>query len=463
MDRDELLGARNRQKTDFAWVDLRGQDLRSVDLRQCNLRQAKLENADLELANLARASLIKVEADGANFSQAILDEVRGTNAALAGANLEAAILNHSDLHKANLSQARLTRAQLEKVRLSQSVLIQADCANSFATDVNLNGAQLQGSVWSKSQMLQANLSGANLTECDFQGADLRAADLREATLDNTDFSNTDLRGAKLSWGTNPLEHATFTGAIMPDGVAFDENWQPPQIQKKPVPYLRPAPPPPQTRDRPNRFLLINPFFEVAGAGPKDPPPPPKTLKEWKQRLPWTGLLGLLCAYAIWGGALFQLNAPMTAIALMLLASLLPAADLATIPYMPLVGYLAMMLSLPDPTFSALIAAVAIVVGLALGISGKVSIGWSGSKAMQATLWCTEAVISVILLALFVFSGGSLSYSSLPAAFFAVFATVLIGLCAPSWPIMESEGFSTVQRSVISFAVTAIGLWLGNFF
>ncbi|MEM9244900.1 MAG: pentapeptide repeat-containing protein [Cyanobacteria bacterium P01_F01_bin.153] len=461
MDRDELLQSRDRQRTDFTWVDLRGQDLRSLDLRQCNLRQAKLEAAHLELANLAKASLIKVEADGADFSQAILNDVRGTNALFNGANFEAAILNHSDLHKAQLTQAQLTRAQLEQVRLTQSDLTGAHCGGSFATDVNLKGAKLTDSVWSKAQLVRADLSGANLSQSDFQGADLQEADLRGAVLDGTNFSETDLRGAKLTWGENPLENAIFTGAIMPDGVAFDENWQPPQIQAKPVPYLRPPPPPPQTIERPNRFLLINPFFKVPNVGPKKPAPP-KTLKEFGRRLPWPGLVGLVCAYAGWGAVMKLLNAPIAAIALILLGSLLPAAEIAAIPYVPFIGYLAIMLSLA-PTFSAFIAATAIVVGLALGVSGKISVGWSSSKAMQASLWCMEGVISVIMLFLFVFSGGSVSYVSLPIAFLSVFGTVLVTLCALAWPMMESEGLSTGQRSVVSFGVTALGLVLGYLF
>ncbi len=462
MDRDELLQARDRQRTDFAWVDLRGQDLRSLDLRQCNLRQAKLEQTNFELANLAKASLIKVEGSGANFSQAILNHVRGTNAVCNGANFEAAILNHGDFHKAQLVQARLTKAQLEQVRLTQSDLTSAHCGESFATEVNLKGSQLQGSMWSKAQLLRADLSGANLAQCNFQGADLRSANLQEAILDGTDFSETDLRGAKFTWGENPLKNATFTGAIMPDGVAFDDHWQPPQIQAKPVPYLRPAPPLlPQTRDRPNRFLLFNPFFQVPDVGPKKPLPP-KTLKEWKQRLPWTGLLGLACAYGAWGAVMILLKAPIVAIALILLGSLLPAAELATIPYVPFIGFLGMMLSL-DPIFSALIGATAIVVGLALGISGKISVGWSSSQAMQASLWCSEGVVTVILLFLSIFAGGSVSYASLPIASLSIFGTVLIALSAPTWVVMESEGLSTVQRSVISFSVTTLGLLLGNLF
>ncbi|MEM6503744.1 MAG: pentapeptide repeat-containing protein [Cyanobacteria bacterium P01_C01_bin.89] len=461
MDRDELLQCRDRQRTDFTWVDLRGQDLRSLDLRHCNLRQAKLETAHLELANLAKASLIKVQADGADFSQAILNDVRGTNALFNGANFEAAILNHSDLHKAQLTQARLTKAQLEQVRLTQSDLTGAQCGESFATEVTLKGAQLTGSNWSKAQLVRADLSETNLAQCDFQGADLRSANLQEAILDGTNFSETDLRGAKLTWGENPLENAIFTGAIMPDGVAFDENWQPPQIQAKPVPYLRPSSPPqPQTLERPNRFLLVNPFFKVPDVGPKKPAPP-KTIQELGQRLPWTGLVGLVCAYAGWGAVMKLLSAPMAAIALILLGSLMPAAEIAAIPYVPFIGYLAILLSLA-PTFSAFIAATAIVVGLALGISGKISVGWSSAEAIQASLWCMEGVVSVIMLFLFVFSGGSVSYASLSIALLSIFGTALVTLCALAWPMMESEGLTTKQRSIVSFLVTASGLALGYF-
>lgn len=463
MDRDDLLQARNRERTDFPWVDLRGQDLRSLDLRQCNLRQAKLENTNLSQADLADASLIKAEANRANFSQAILTEVRGTGAFFNGANFEAAILTGANLHKAQLEQAQLSRAQMENIHLEKGDLTRADCAQSLATDANLREAQLQGGIWSKAQLTGADLAGADLTNCNFQGADLRSADLRETQLDNTDFSETDLRGAKLSWGTNPLDNARFTGAIMPDGVAFDGDWQPPQIQAKPVPYLRPAPPPPQTRDRPNRFLLINPFFQVPDVGPKDPPPPPKTVTEWRKRLPWIGLLGLLCAYAGWGAILIKLNTPLTAIALLLLSALLPAVDLATLPYMPLMGYIAALLAFPNPIFQALTLAVALVTGLALGISGKISIGWSSWRSLQATLWITETVVAVMLLFLWTFGGGSVSFVSLPLTLLALFGTGLVALCAPSWIILQEQGLSSLQRSLVSLMVTAGGLLLGNIF
>ena len=354
MDRDELLKARDRQQTSFPWVDLRNQDLRSLDLRQCNLRQAKLEGADCSLANLVNACLIKVEAHQVSFEQALLNQVRGTNAILTGANLEAAILSQSDFHKANFQQARLANAQAEQVNFSQSNLVQAECQNILATEADFQEAQLQGGIWVKARLTRANFAGADLTHCNFQGADLRSVDLRDAQLDNTNFSEADLRGAKLTWGTNPLHHANFTGAIMPDGVAFDDQWQPPQIQAKPEPYLRPAPPPaPQTPDRPNRFTLVNPFFEVPGAGPKELPPPPKTLGQWRRRLPWAGLVGLMCAYGGWGAILIHLQAPLTAIALLLLSSFLPAMDVAPLPYIPLMGFVAVILAIPNSSWISL--------------------------------------------------------------------------------------------------------------
>ena len=462
MNRDELLQARERGKTDFQWVNLRGQPLRSLDLRECNLRQAKLEQTDLSLANLANACLIKAEANRVNLSQAILSEVRATGAFLNGANLEAAILTGADLNKAQLARAQCSQAHMDGVKLVNGDLTGADCSECLASDADLQGAQLQGASWSKAQLSRANLSQANLTECNFQGADLRSVNLREAQLDNTDFSEADLRGAKLSWGANLLQKAQFAGAIMPDGLPFDGGWQPPQIQAKPVPYLRPAPPPPQTRDRPNRFLLVNPFLEVPNMGPQELTPP-STLGEWGRRLRWAGLVGLVCAYAGWGAVLGELNAPLTAIALFLLSAFLPAVDLGAIPYMPLMGFVAAVLAFPNPVFQSIILAVAIITGAALGVSGKVSIGWSSWRSLQAALWIAETVIAVMLLALWTFAGGSLSFASLPLVGLSVFGAGLVGLCAPSWLLLQSQGLSSRQRSLVSLAVTVMGLWLGRLF
>jgi uncharacterized protein YjbI with pentapeptide repeats len=144
-----------------------------------------------------------------------------------------------DKHIINLSRANLSRANLSGADLSGADLSGASLMRANMASVNLSEANLSGADLSEANLFQADLRGANLDYADLSGADLFEADLRgalllavlfqaklrEATLSGVDLSGTmlieaDLSGANLS-GANLTQEQwervkSLQGAIMPD-------------------------------------------------------------------------------------------------------------------------------------------------------------------------------------------------------------------------------------------------------
>ena len=120
-----------------------------------------------------------------------------------------------DLSGANLREWRFSGANLSGANLSE-----ADLSGANLSEANLSEADLSGANLSEANLSGANLSGANLSEADLSGANLSGAilseaDLPGAILSGAILSKANLSGANLS-GANLsiLRRANLSGAIL---------------------------------------------------------------------------------------------------------------------------------------------------------------------------------------------------------------------------------------------------------
>jgi Pentapeptide repeats (8 copies) len=163
MNDDHLAVLKKDVATWNAWRHRRRNDVFRPDLAGADLRDADLRDVDLHDATLTKANPGRREPDGADLTNAILND----------ANLTNAILND-----ANLSNADLRDANLE---------------NAILNDANLIRANLIGAILNGSNLTNANLNGAILSQTDFDSAACR----------NTVFAAVDL---SVAIGLESIDH-----------------------------------------------------------------------------------------------------------------------------------------------------------------------------------------------------------------------------------------------------------------
>ena len=173
-DRDKA-GCVTALRTNFARAELSGAILSGIDARGATFEEAVLEDADL----------VEALVSGANFSQARLDKANLTGGSQAfGANFAIA-----SLQGANFNGARLLGADFRWSSMQSAIFDYA----------RLEGAQLEGSDAEAASFYKAHLEGANLS-----GIRLKAADLRDARVWMTEAPDPakadliDLEGLRIS-------------------------------------------------------------------------------------------------------------------------------------------------------------------------------------------------------------------------------------------------------------------------
>jgi uncharacterized protein YjbI with pentapeptide repeats len=189
-------------------------DLEGADFSEAALDNAALAEAHLEQVNLRGSSLEHADLGGAHLSRADLSSARMYFANLSQPNTTRRVLTKPlrpdpdkvEAHSgANLNLARLSRADLRHADLSGAQLM-------FST---VRGANLQGATLCKADLTGADLSKANLTLADLRGADLEAADLTGAKLDQAE-----LDGATLNTQTK-VTAAQLSHARSQDGITIN--------------------------------------------------------------------------------------------------------------------------------------------------------------------------------------------------------------------------------------------------
>ncbi|AFY42277.1 pentapeptide repeat-containing protein [Nostoc sp. PCC 7107] len=168
---------------DDAIADLTQVQMKQANLTDANLSRVLLTGSDLSRASLNRANLESARLIGANLS----------SAQLVGADLQGAVLENASLTGADLGDAKLNEANLYAARLGRVIAIGTQLSFANLTKTDWQGADLSGAY-----LDHANLSNANLSTSRMTGAVLRSAQLENADLRNADLSFADLRGANVA-------------------------------------------------------------------------------------------------------------------------------------------------------------------------------------------------------------------------------------------------------------------------
>jgi uncharacterized protein YjbI with pentapeptide repeats len=128
------------------------------------------------------------------------------NADLIDANFKSAILKSTDFRKANLTRTYFYKTEkLDCVRPGSTYLQKAEIRHVLITGVgqnkNFTRFDLRGINLSGCQLLDSSFIGADLSEANLQDADLSRAKLVQTQLDSTDFTGATLTGAYIEdWG-----------------------------------------------------------------------------------------------------------------------------------------------------------------------------------------------------------------------------------------------------------------------
>ena len=137
-----------KNRTTFAYADLRKADLSGVNLNGVDLRQANLWGANLQHTNLS------------------------------GANMR-----HADLRWADLNEALLKKATLNGADLTNAKLIRADVSGATFQWAELGSSLLNEADFSDTDLLGTNLMKVNFGRTNLTGANLKSANIEEDWLD----------------------------------------------------------------------------------------------------------------------------------------------------------------------------------------------------------------------------------------------------------------------------------------
>ena len=201
-------------RSDMHQADLTGADLSEASLDGTDLRNATLQCAELNALRLRndRRAAKCARAVATNFSRAELSGALMTGIDARGAIFEEAILEDADIVEALLGGANFSQARLDKANLTGGVeAFGANFAIASLQGTNLNGARLLGADFRWASMQAAVLDYARLEGALLEGADLEAASLYKTRVQGADFKGAnmaavDLRGAKV-WMTAPPDAA----------------------------------------------------------------------------------------------------------------------------------------------------------------------------------------------------------------------------------------------------------------
>jgi uncharacterized protein YjbI with pentapeptide repeats len=222
---------RNTFWTSHAWTmtalndwsaDQTGADLRWLLFDQALVVGKGLKNARFTGANCGSSAFLGCSLQGADFTQAILQQASFSTVGFDGlppqaSDLSGAVFAQTGALGTSFRGCNLTGAKFTNATLSLPM-------PGFPLKALFAGATLSGAAFSAGAILTAidfsnavmrgaSMPGANLQQAKFVGADLTGADLSNADLTGADFSSATLTRAKLA-GARFNAATTFAGASM---------------------------------------------------------------------------------------------------------------------------------------------------------------------------------------------------------------------------------------------------------
>lgn len=184
-----ILKDRNLSDADFTGcvlhdADLSGARLDHATLFGADLQGARLVDASLRRADLRGASLRGADLTGADLFEADLRE--GTIAAH-DRNSGYRLLAHA-VRATEASGAIMSRANLQRSKMSGVIAMQADFSDAIMKDVKLIRANLKQANLSGADLAGADLSGADLQGANLRDAVLVGARTRDWNIGNADMT-----------------------------------------------------------------------------------------------------------------------------------------------------------------------------------------------------------------------------------------------------------------------------------
>jgi len=178
----------------LAGADLSDTALGAANLLNADLTGARLERSTAEKAKLIRAKLDHVSAKGVRWTKVVVIE-----ATAEGADFSDGVLNKLILLKTEAPGLILDRARLQGLAAIASSFpgLSAIGARNEADGTGFRGCDLAGADFRNAVLGMIELSEATLSDANFAGASLRSALLFGANLERADFTAADLADAKL--------------------------------------------------------------------------------------------------------------------------------------------------------------------------------------------------------------------------------------------------------------------------
>ncbi|MBX3275793.1 MAG: DUF2169 domain-containing protein [Sandaracinaceae bacterium] len=185
-----------------------------LDLSDADLSLMNLSGVDLSGALLLRADLRQATLDGARLDGATLDEAKLGGATLRGASLVGASASLIEADGVDFTSAVLEGVFAERAKLAGAIFRGAKASRAYLEECNAERADFEGASLEEADFPYTNLDGANLRDAGLADARLDGATLRHAVLDR-------IRGAKLRASDADFTGASFHGAALPEAAFAD--------------------------------------------------------------------------------------------------------------------------------------------------------------------------------------------------------------------------------------------------
>ena len=169
----------------FYKLDLRGVVLAQAELSGCNFIECDLSGVDMRAANLGRATFVTCKLDGA-----LLQRAQAQGAIMA----KDCTLITANLGEGNFGGCNFGGADMTGVRLVKTMMDGANLSDAKINDSDWRLASAKGALLRKTSMQRAFLAGVNFENAVLQHADLRGSDLRGSNLFSADMSRVRLDG-----------------------------------------------------------------------------------------------------------------------------------------------------------------------------------------------------------------------------------------------------------------------------
>lgn len=191
------LAAVTAKGADFSGADLTGADMAQSRLEQCDLSNAVLGKLRAAGVEWKECDICSAQAPAADFSGAVLHNLRATEAQLAGAKFAQARCTEAVLAEANLEGADLAHAQFPEAVLDGANLKGANCSAALLRQSRLCDTNLTGAKFVNADLFQASLENATADQADFSGANLYEAEFYQSSIQGARFEQANLKGSKL--------------------------------------------------------------------------------------------------------------------------------------------------------------------------------------------------------------------------------------------------------------------------